>query len=167
MANENTPYIGENGNWYINGEDTGMRSQGEEGPQGPVGPQGLIGPKGKTGDRGPQGVKGDTIEKLIDTDYDFLLYSNNVWNVSNSAEFASNTITRRIIGVKKPIDNLLSITLKRNEQIFLVSWFNTNNVILDNGEERYTYQLNLRNFFNGIILEDNPKSLLRIQTIKH
>lgn len=63
MADENTPYIGENGNWYINGEDSGMRSQGEEGPQGPVGPQGLIGPKGKTGDRGPQGLKGDTGEE--------------------------------------------------------------------------------------------------------
>ncbi|TCL59555.1 collagen triple helix repeat protein [Kineothrix alysoides] len=58
MTNENTPYIGENGNWYINDEDTGMRSQGDEGPQGPVGPQGLIGPKGKTGDRGPQGIQG-------------------------------------------------------------------------------------------------------------
>ena len=63
MTNVNTPYIGENGNWYINGEDTGMRSQGEEGPQGPVGPQGLIGPKGKTGDRGAQGFTGPKGEK--------------------------------------------------------------------------------------------------------
>ena len=63
MENVNMPYIGENGNWYINGEDTGMRSQGEEGPQGPVGPQGLIGPKGKTGDRGAQGFTGPKGEK--------------------------------------------------------------------------------------------------------
>ena len=32
-----TPAIGENGNWFIDGVDTGMSSQGTEGPQGPAG----------------------------------------------------------------------------------------------------------------------------------
>ena len=32
-----TPYIGSNGNWWINGEDTGKPSRGVQGPQGPEG----------------------------------------------------------------------------------------------------------------------------------
>ncbi len=58
------PYIGANGNWYVDNEDTGVKAQGLAGPQGPVGPsgqtgaQGLIGPKGEIGDRGPQGIQG-------------------------------------------------------------------------------------------------------------
>ena len=55
------PYIGANGNWYINNEDSGVKAQGPAGPQGPAGHcglQGLIGPKGETGDRGPQGIQG-------------------------------------------------------------------------------------------------------------
>lgn len=55
------PFIGANGNWYVDNEDTGVKAQGSAGPQGPVGvsgAQGLIGPKGETGDRGPQGIQG-------------------------------------------------------------------------------------------------------------
>lgn len=64
LSNVYAPYIGANGNWYVNNEDTGVKAQGLTGPQGPVGPsgqtgaQGLIGPKGETGDRGPQGIQG-------------------------------------------------------------------------------------------------------------
>jgi hypothetical protein len=54
------PFIGANGNWYVDNEDTGVKAQGPTGPQGPVGAgaQGLIGPKGEIGDRGPQGIQG-------------------------------------------------------------------------------------------------------------
>ncbi|TCL59893.1 collagen triple helix repeat protein [Kineothrix alysoides] len=55
------PFIGANGNWYVNNEDTGVKAQGPKGPQGSVGvsgAQGLIGPTGETGDRGPQGIQG-------------------------------------------------------------------------------------------------------------
>ncbi len=61
LSNVYAPYIGANGNWYINNEDTGVKAQGPSGPQGPAGHcgiQGLIGPKGETGDRGPQGIQG-------------------------------------------------------------------------------------------------------------
>lgn len=72
-----TPTIGENGNWYINGEDTGKPSRGEqglqgtpgaqgergpqgpEGPQGPAGKDGAPGPEGPQGERGPQGPAGE------------------------------------------------------------------------------------------------------------
>lgn len=50
--------IGDNGNWYINGEDTGKPSRGEQGPQGPAGPEGPQGPAGEDGAQGPQGPEG-------------------------------------------------------------------------------------------------------------
>lgn len=51
----NLPTIGENGNWYIGDEDTGIRAQG---PEGPAGIQGEPGPQGATGPQGPQGIQG-------------------------------------------------------------------------------------------------------------
>lgn len=58
LNNGYTPYIGANGNWYVDNEDTGVKAQGPEGEQGPVGPQGIRGPRGNAGDRGPQGIQG-------------------------------------------------------------------------------------------------------------
>ncbi|MDR2888422.1 MAG: hypothetical protein LBV33_01095, partial [Lachnospiraceae bacterium] len=51
------PTIGENGNWFIGDDDSGVSAQGAQGEAGAVGPQG---PKGDVGDIGPQGLKGDT-----------------------------------------------------------------------------------------------------------
>lgn len=53
-----TPTIGENGDWYIGGIDTGKPSrgiQGEQGIQGIQGEQGIQGIQGETGPQGPQG----------------------------------------------------------------------------------------------------------------
>ena len=58
--------IGENGNWYINGNDTGVNAngskgdKGDKGDKGATGAQGPQGVKGDTGSQGPQGVKGNT-----------------------------------------------------------------------------------------------------------
>lgn len=63
------PEIGANGNWWIDGADTGKPSRGvsgdpgEPGPPGPPGEQGRQGDKGDQGNpgpEGPQGPKGDT-----------------------------------------------------------------------------------------------------------
>ena len=53
-----TPYIGENGNWWIGDEDTGVKAQGPQGEQGPAGPEGPKGDKGDTGETGPAGPVG-------------------------------------------------------------------------------------------------------------
>lgn len=53
-----TPIIGINGNWFINGVDTGLPSRGIQGVAGPQGPAGATGPIGATGPQGPQGVQG-------------------------------------------------------------------------------------------------------------
>ena len=46
-----SPYIGENGNWFVGELDTGVQAQGAQGPKGEQGPQ---------GDTGATGAKGDT-----------------------------------------------------------------------------------------------------------
>lgn len=50
-----TPTIGENGNWYINGEDTGKPSRGEDGAPGADGEDGAPGEKGDPGADGADG----------------------------------------------------------------------------------------------------------------
>ena len=54
-----SPYIGENGNWFVGELDTGVQAQGAQGPKGEQGPQGAQGPKGEQGPRGVQGPKGE------------------------------------------------------------------------------------------------------------
>lgn len=61
-ANEEAiiPSIGENGNWYVNGTDLGIKAQGPQGIQGPKGDTGVKGDTGAKGDTGPQGPVGIT-----------------------------------------------------------------------------------------------------------
>ena len=54
-----SPYIGENGNWFVGELDTGVQAQGAQGPKGEQGPQGAQGPKGDQGPQGVQGPKGE------------------------------------------------------------------------------------------------------------
>lgn len=66
------PSIGENGNWCIGNDDTGISANGTPGPKGdkgdpgeagavgPAGPQGIQGPAGPLGPKGDQGEQGVT-----------------------------------------------------------------------------------------------------------
>ena len=63
-----TPYVGDNGNWYIGADDTGKPSRGakgdkgekgEKGAQGIQGERGIQGVQGEKGERGSPGAKGD------------------------------------------------------------------------------------------------------------
>ena len=58
-----TPFIGENGNWWIGTLDTGMRASGEKGDKGDQGEQGIQGEKGDKGDQGEQGIQGEKGDK--------------------------------------------------------------------------------------------------------
>lgn len=53
-----TPTIGDNGNWYLGGTDTGKPSRGATGDTGPTGPQGIQGEQGAAGPQGPAGKDG-------------------------------------------------------------------------------------------------------------
>lgn len=52
------PEIGSNGNWYIGGKDTGVSATGPAGKDGAPGPQGEPGEQGPAGPEGPQGAPG-------------------------------------------------------------------------------------------------------------
>lgn len=56
---QNAPYIGENGNWYVNGQDTGVPAQGPKGADGKDGKDGKDGTDGTDGKDGAKGDKGD------------------------------------------------------------------------------------------------------------
>ena len=61
--NGKTPYVGDNGNWYIGADDTGKPSRGakgEKGEKGDTGAQGIQGEQGIQGVQGEKGEKGDT-----------------------------------------------------------------------------------------------------------
>lgn len=56
-----TPHIGANGNWFLGDTDTGVAAtgpKGDKGDPGPAGPQGLTGVAGPQGATGPQGLTG-------------------------------------------------------------------------------------------------------------
>lgn len=61
-----TPFIGDDGYWYVYDPEAGeftrtdTPAQGETGPAGPAGPQGPTGPAGATGATGPTGPAGPT-----------------------------------------------------------------------------------------------------------
>ena len=59
-ASSNTPYIGENGNWWVGDEDTGVSAQGPKGDKGDTGASGEDGSNGLDGEDGKNGADGTT-----------------------------------------------------------------------------------------------------------
>ena len=53
-----TPFIGENGNWWIGETDTGVKAAGVDGEKGDKGDPGEKGEKGDKGDKGDKGQNG-------------------------------------------------------------------------------------------------------------
>ena len=62
-ADGNTPFIGENGNWWIGDIDTGVKAAGIDGTDGDKGDKGDKGDPGEKGDKGEKGEKGDKGDK--------------------------------------------------------------------------------------------------------
>ena len=54
----NTPFIDENGNWWIDTNDTGVKAEGKDGSAGEKGDTGEKGEKGDKGDKGDKGQNG-------------------------------------------------------------------------------------------------------------
>lgn len=54
--NGKTPYVGDNGNWYIGADDTGKPSRGAKGEPGSPGARGEPGSPGAKGDKGDTGA---------------------------------------------------------------------------------------------------------------
>ena len=62
-ADGNTPFIGENGNWWIGEIDTGVKAAGIDGTDGVDGEKGDKGDKGDPGEKGDKGDNGDKGDK--------------------------------------------------------------------------------------------------------
>lgn len=60
-----SPYIGENGNWFVGELDTGVQAQGAQGPKGEQGPQGDTGATGAKGDTGATGATPRITVKVV------------------------------------------------------------------------------------------------------
>lgn len=54
--NGKTPYVGDNGNWFVGNDDTGKPSRGEKGEPGSPGSRGEPGSPGAKGDKGDPGA---------------------------------------------------------------------------------------------------------------
>lgn len=114
-----TPAIGENGNWFLGNDDTGVSAKGEAGaagPQGEKGDQGEIGPAGPQGIQGIQGEKGEKGEKgdsgsSLDTGTSTL-----IGNLTKSAtDTAEHIVTVADISEYKSIFAMLKRTQFDNE----------------------------------------------------
>ena len=55
-ADGKTPYVGDNGNWFVGSDDTGKPSRGEKGEPGSPGARGEPGSPGAKGDKGDTGA---------------------------------------------------------------------------------------------------------------
>ena len=58
-CHSSTPYIGENGNWWLDESDLGIPSRGEPGEPGAKGEQGEPGARGEQGEPGAKGEPGE------------------------------------------------------------------------------------------------------------
>ena len=72
--------MGENGNWFIDGNDTGVSYKGEKGDKGDQGEQGPAGPQGPAGEQGPAGPQGPAGADGKDG-HDAIIDENGYWNV--------------------------------------------------------------------------------------
>ena len=66
----NVPYVGENGNWWVGGSDTGVSAQGPKGDKGDAGEKGETGEKGDKGDVGTSGLTVSSVDKITDGNTD-------------------------------------------------------------------------------------------------
>lgn len=111
--------IGSNGDWYINGEDSGIKAQGpagedgidgepgkdgadgQQGPQGEQGIQGEQGPQGPQGDKGEQGEQGPQGEPGKSAYETFMQYNPDypgneeewIWDIYNGGTLYSFDVT--------------------------------------------------------------------------
>jgi hypothetical protein len=106
-CDEDTPSIGENGNWFIGDTDTGISAHGVPGADGAIGPQG---PKGEDGATGPQGPKGEDGKDAPPVD--LTICRPDLWELDREYDFGDRLYGQRFEGyitgdADTPISTLL------------------------------------------------------------
>ena len=127
----NTPFIGENGNWWIGETDTGVKAAGVDGTNGINGEKGDKGEKGDSGDKGEKGDKGDAGQNGVCAGY-FYASNNSVdgfgtplvfWEKINYGNLITWSLNQRTITLKK--GHTYSITLDGSFGIYakMEGWY--------------------------------------------
>ena len=86
--------MGDNGNWFIDGQDTGVSYKGEKGDKGDQGEQGPAGPQGPQGEQGPAGPAGEAGTGADGKDgHDAQISANGYWMVwdAEKGEYVETT----------------------------------------------------------------------------
>ncbi len=112
-----TPAIGENGNWFLGNDDTGVSAEGKTGPAGPQGEKGDQGIQGEKGDPGEKGEKGDKGEdadssklERLGNAVDTINQSLNTLFIPFSTQISASTSDSRTIGYTGAKDLTSAIT---------------------------------------------------------
>jgi len=162
-------YIGENGNWFINNYDTGVKARGDDGITPHIGANGnwflgdtdtgvaATGPKGDKGDPGPAGPKGDKGEQgpagpvhiannLITDTEGFALDARQGRELNEELQAISGRVNSGVLNIGsylKPSNDILAEALNTEYMFSLISSgeFTTN---VPNTYYRYTLGIVLR-----------------------
>lgn len=122
-----TPHIGDNGNWFLGDEDTGVHAQGPQGEQGETG-VGTQGPQGETGEGVPSGGNaGQVLTKKTNSDYD------TEWKDPPTPESGGVTSFNGREGAVVPADG--DYTAEQVNALPITGGTLTGNLILSNTEE--------------------------------
>ena len=148
-----TVEIGENGNWWINGEDTGKPAkgdtgdkgeQGAQGIQGAQGAQGAQGDKGDTGDKGDKGDTGVSIVSIEKTSTSGLVDTYTVFFSNNTT--TTFTVTNGDDGSSVTVESVTNVSSKDNVDTYEIKFS-------DNTTTRFT----VTNGKNGTSVESVTK----------
>ena len=97
-STENEIYIGENGNWYINGTDTGVSSKGEDGQVGIEGKDGL---SLHTGNGQPAFELGNIGDSYIDLDsWHYYVKGEEDWELKGALSGSNSLISNGTMGLE-------------------------------------------------------------------
>lgn len=123
-CSNNTPYIGENGNWWVDESDTGVPAQGPQGPQGEPGSNGIDGENGINGESVSvvSVEKTDSIDNVDTYTITFSDGSTSTFTVTNGVDGESvNVESVTKIGSKGLVDTYKIVFSDGTEYTFTVT----------------------------------------------
>ena len=150
--------MGDNGNWFIDGQDTGVSYKGEKGDKGDQGEQGPAGPQGPAGEQGPAGPAGEAGTGADGKDgHDAQISANGYWMVWDAekgdyveTEYLANSVVSAVeneygwtLTVRTEANGTQTLTIPGSAGLVSISQVGTDN-----------YLNNPMRIFYGLLTED-------------
>ena len=140
--------MGENGNWFIDGNDTGVSYKGEKGDKGDQGEQGPAGPQGPAGEQGPAGADGKD-------GHDARISANGYWEVWDAekgayveTEYLANAVVSAVeneygwtLTVRTEADGTQTLTIPGSAGLVSISTVGDATFLEDGSEIKIFYGL--------------------------